>query len=352
MQYRSISDFPQREHFLYYSAMENPYVTVTVPVDLTALCRACDATGTSFSLALAYCAGRAANAVPALRQRIVEGQPVEFHRCNICQRVLREDGTYTHCQLNPVVPFRVFAAQAARLQTEPRENDSPEECDTLGLLYLSPMPQLSYRALQLPAPADGSPRISWGKATVTDGRTELPITLQAHYGLVDDGHIAQFYGALAHTQQAFAEKLRADRAEGKVPEVPASPQAPAPKTTASGRYLVLQRQRALMGFGICYYCALDQSREDLLARLETLSRAECCALPELTSISNGGTVRIPLDSAAHSFLIALFPDDRRMVTREIPIPAGNEDAVFRIKTDMDIRRGILVSVGPAEQEPT
>ena len=35
-----------------------------------------------------------------------------------------------------------------------------------------------------------------------------------------------------------------------------------------------------------------------------------------------------------------------MVTREIPVPAGAEDAVFVIKTDMDMRRGIVVAVGP------
>ena len=48
-------------------------------------------------------------------------------------------------------------------------------------------------------------------------------------------------------------------------------------------------------------------------------------------------------------MIALYPEEKNMVTREIPVPAGTEDAVFLIKTDMDMRRGIVVAVGPGQR---
>lgn len=115
------------------------------------------------------------------------------------------------------------------------------------------------------------------------------------------------------------------------------------------RYLIIHRQRALMGFGLSYFCILDQSREDFLARLEGLSRAECSALDGANPITNGQTVQIPIDDQAHTFLIALYPEEKNMVTREIPVPAGTEDAVFLIKTDMDMRRGIVVAVGPGQR---
>ncbi len=118
------------------------------------------------------------------------------------------------------------------------------------------------------------------------------------------------------------------------------------------RHLIIHRQRALMGFGLSYFCILDQTREDFLARLEGLSRAECNALEGPTPITNGQTIKVPIDDQAHTFLIALYPEEKNMVTREIPVPAGTEDVVFVIKTDMDMRRGIVVSVGPGVRSET
>ncbi len=115
------------------------------------------------------------------------------------------------------------------------------------------------------------------------------------------------------------------------------------------RHLIIHRQRALMGFGLSYFCILDETRDSFMAQLEGLSRAECNALEGPTPITNGATIDLELDDQAHTFLIALYPEEKNMVTREIPVPAGEEDAVFLIKTDMDMRRGIVVSVGPAKK---
>ena len=52
-----------------------------------------------------YCVGRAANAVPEIRQRIVDGTPVEYDRCDTSHTVLLENGTYVYCRLNCMQEF-------------------------------------------------------------------------------------------------------------------------------------------------------------------------------------------------------------------------------------------------------
>lgn len=116
------------------------------------------------------------------------------------------------------------------------------------------------------------------------------------------------------------------------------------------RHLIIHRQRALMGFGLSYFCILDETRERFMERLEGLTRAQCNALEGPVPITNGATIELPLDEAAHTFLIALYPEEKNMVTREIPVPAGTEDVIYLIKTDMDMRRGIVVSVGPGTKK--
>ena len=117
------------------------------------------------------------------------------------------------------------------------------------------------------------------------------------------------------------------------------------------RHLIIHRQRALMGFGLSYFCILDETRERFMERLEGLTRAQCNALEGPVPITNGATIELPLDEAAHTFLIALYPEEKNMVTREIPVPAGTEDVIYLIKTSMDMWRGIVVSVGPGTKKP-
>ena len=95
MRYRAISleNDQRRAHFAYFSTMQNPYVGLTAEVEAGAILGACHRHGWPFSLVMVWCTGRAVNAVPALRQRILNGGVVEFDRCDTSHTVLRPDGS-------------------------------------------------------------------------------------------------------------------------------------------------------------------------------------------------------------------------------------------------------------------
>ena len=65
-----MSQDPRKEQFTYFRSLANPYVGVTVELDVTELAAWSGQTGTSFFLAVLYAAVRAANSVPELRRRI------------------------------------------------------------------------------------------------------------------------------------------------------------------------------------------------------------------------------------------------------------------------------------------
>ena len=69
MRYRAISleNDQRRAHFAYFSTMQNPYVGLTAEVEAGAILGACHRNGWPFSLAMVWCTGRAANAVPPQR---------------------------------------------------------------------------------------------------------------------------------------------------------------------------------------------------------------------------------------------------------------------------------------------
>lgn len=207
MEYRilDMSKDPRREHFEYFRGMANPYVGTTVQVDVTELIDWHRRTGRPFFLSLLYCAVRAANAVPALRRRIIDGQAVEFERCDASYTVLREDGSYGFCRANCMRPFEEYLAEATarheRAKAEP-EGYAEDETD---LLFVSCLPWVRYVSLQLPTPvpADSNPRVTWGQYAEEGGRVTLPVSLLANHALVDGLHIGQFYAALEEQVRAL-----------------------------------------------------------------------------------------------------------------------------------------------------
>lgn len=191
---------PRRAHFEYFSAMAHPYVGLTADVDLTPLTEFRERSGAPFFLSLLYCVTRAANAVPQLRRRIVDGEVWEFDCCPGSYTVAKPDETYAYCTVRADLPFDRFLAEARARQRAAQEGGSIDEDPqgALSLFFISSLPWLRFSSLvqPTPSPADSNPRITWGRAEVRDGRLEVPLALLCHHALVDGLHIARFYQAL------------------------------------------------------------------------------------------------------------------------------------------------------------
>ncbi len=191
-----LTSFPRRTHFEYFRAMANPYVGVTVEVDITSFLTRCHEARYPFFLTFLHTVAHAANDVPQLRQRIAGDGIAEFAWCNTSHTVLCADGSYAYCRLDCNKPLPEFLPQAVRAQQLAREAPTLEDSDdALGLLFVSCLPWLSYTALiqPVPMPADSNPRITWGKYFHRDGKTWIPVTLLAHHALVDGVHLAAFF---------------------------------------------------------------------------------------------------------------------------------------------------------------
>ena len=211
MEYRVIDweQYPRRAHFEYFNAMPDPYAGVTVPVDVTQFLAACKGAGLPFFLSFLYCAGRAANAVPELRQRILDGRPVEFASCDTSHTVMREDGTYSYCRLNCMRPFADYLPAAQALQEEAKAHGGLDDGeDALSLLFISTLPWVRYTDLRqpVPSPADSNPRITWGKHAAEGGRTTMPVTLLVNHALVDGVHMGRFFAALEQEMDRFTQE--------------------------------------------------------------------------------------------------------------------------------------------------
>lgn len=202
-----LANYPRRAHFEYFSSFADPYVGVTAEVDITPLMHYRRSSGAPFFLSLLHLVAQAANSVPELRQRIVNGQIMEFSICPTSHTVAKADGTYAYCSLPAGLPFEEFLPLAIAAQESCRRsgNIAEDPDDVLASFFVSSLPWLSYTSLvqPTPRPADSNVRITWGKYFERDGRTIIPMSLLCHHALVDGLHMARFYEALRQSLDAL-----------------------------------------------------------------------------------------------------------------------------------------------------
>ncbi len=203
-----LENYPRRSHYEYFKSLAYPYVGISANVDVTNLLRTAKSRGGSSFLACLYAAATAANAVPALRQRMVGDKIVEYDRCNTAHTVAKEDGTFVNCQTDSSLDFDGFLTHGRIRQEQAKAQTTflNDQEDETGLIFVSCTPWLTFTNVLQPAPipADSNPRIVFGKYFTQDGRTMMPLAIQCNHALVDGLHISQFYAKF----QEFADTLQ------------------------------------------------------------------------------------------------------------------------------------------------
>ncbi|MBQ6889462.1 MAG: chloramphenicol acetyltransferase [Oscillospiraceae bacterium] len=203
-----LETYPRRSHYEYFKSLAYPYVGMTANVDVTGLLAAAKRRGKSSFLACLYAACQAVNAVSALRQRIRDGQIVEFARCDAGHTVAKEDGTFVNCRTDSSLDFDSFLTlgEIAQQQAKAQTGFLNDKEDETGLIFVSCVPWVSFTSViqPTPIPADTNPRIIFGKYFTQDGRTMMPLAIQCNHALVDGLHIAQFYAKF----QEFSDTIK------------------------------------------------------------------------------------------------------------------------------------------------
>lgn len=193
----NLEKYPRRSHFEYFNSLAFPYVGMTANVEVTNLIRYAKEKGGSTFHAVLWAAVKAANEIPELRQRIVDGQIVEFDHCNAGFTVALEDKTFCNCYTESRMPLDEFLVDTRQRQEEAKKHPgfvNPDEDET-GLFFTSCVPWVAFTQCIQPAPipADSNPRIVFGKYIREGERTLMPLHIQCNHALVDGWHVGEFY---------------------------------------------------------------------------------------------------------------------------------------------------------------
>ena len=175
-----------------------PAFCVTFEVDITHFRRMVKEQKLSFTLAMVYAVCKVANSVEAFRYRFVDGQVVLYDRIDTAFTYMKKDTGLFKVVNVPMVDDLKEYCELAR-----KTADAQKEYFTgpLGndVFQCSPMPWVTYTHISHTNSGkkdNATSLFDWGKYYEKDGRTVMPVSVQAHHSFVDGIHIGQFADAL------------------------------------------------------------------------------------------------------------------------------------------------------------
>jgi len=193
-----IDNWNRKEHFEFFSKMASPFLGVVTEVDCTECYENAKQNGISFFASYLHKSMIAVNAVEELKYRILDSEVVVFDKINVGSTIGREDGTFGFVYLDFSDDFDRFNADlqneidAVKNSTGLRLINDDKKID---LIRHTTFPWNSFSGILHPTnfdQTDSVPKITFGKFFIREERKIMPISIEAHHGLVDGFHIAKY----------------------------------------------------------------------------------------------------------------------------------------------------------------
>lgn len=187
--------WPRRDHFRLFQALDHPYFTVTVELDLTSWLAETRAAGRPFFASLVHKLTAIANDLEPFRVRVRNERVVVHDHLDPSFTVPWRGDLFNFCTvpwesnldkfLAHCLPAIEAAQNADHLLLDPAVPDDK--------LYLSCLPWFSFTSMtHAVGQGDTIPRLAWSRTVEREGRTFLPLNFQLHHGLLDGLHVAWF----------------------------------------------------------------------------------------------------------------------------------------------------------------
>lgn len=188
-------NWERRELFEFFSAVSQPFYSVTFNLDVTNLYNYTHSRRLSFYYALTYLVTKAVNSVDNFLYAIEDGEIVKHDELLCSFTDLKKDSDNFHIVTMPCEgTLDEFCAAAEKKSAAQKEFINMEE-EGKNLIFISCLPWIELTGLTNERnfdPDDNIPRIAWGKYHEDSGRKVLGMSLELNHRFCDGVHIGQF----------------------------------------------------------------------------------------------------------------------------------------------------------------
>jgi len=192
------STWNRREHYAFFSALDEPFHGIIADVDCTKALAHCKQEQHSFFLYYLHKTLLAINHTEAMRYRIEDQQVVVYDAIHANATISRADHTFGFCPIYFNEDFEQFIIASTQAMQKIKDSSGlcfNAECARDDVIHFSAMPWIKFSGITHARQLDGCdsvPKISVGKYEEKDGKILMPVGTFVHHGLVDAYHVNQF----------------------------------------------------------------------------------------------------------------------------------------------------------------
>ncbi len=206
-----VSVWERREIFAMYAGAAFPYFAVTASADAAKLHAFAKENQLSFYFALVYILVESADSIPEFHYRLKDREPVYVDRCIGYATHLSAGGDlFRSVRCDPADSITEFALRNREKSRIPSEENRPGAAGGhLEALNISAVPWITFTHIFRPVTdpgGDSIPKISVGRYEWREGKLFLPLSLQAHHGLMDGIHAGRFFENVQKNMDMLPER--------------------------------------------------------------------------------------------------------------------------------------------------
>lgn len=200
----NIKNWNRREHFGFFSQCDEPFFGIVAETDCTNAYHLCKEHSIPFFLYYHYQSIMAVNQTEEFRYRIQNGEILIFDKIHVTTTISRNDNTFAFSFIPFSKSFDEFL-DLAKIEIDRIKNSSGlgvnENTSRLDVIHFSTVPWISFtgvthaRNFKFP---DSVPKITFGRYFHRNGRIIMPVSVNAHHGLMDGIHVGHFLQLFEH----------------------------------------------------------------------------------------------------------------------------------------------------------
>lgn len=194
----NINSWKRKEHYEFFSQFDEPFFGIVSELDCTRAYEAAKKNGFSFFAYYLHKSLIAVNTIDEFRFRIKEKDVVLFEKIHASSTIGRKDETFGYSFIHFDKDFEKFS-KLIKSETERIQSFSGlglnENTKRIDTIHYSSIPWVKFSGLTHPRNfkfADSVPKITFGKTSILNNKMVLPVSINAHHGLMDGLHIAKY----------------------------------------------------------------------------------------------------------------------------------------------------------------
>lgn len=192
-----ISTWNRKEHFEFFSTMEEPFFGVTVAVDCSCAHEKAKQMGISFFTYYLHKTLMAVNQLENFRYRIQNNEVYIYDQINASATVLRSDKTFGFSLMEFDKDIKIFSKNVSTEIERVKHTAGlfTRNFTTDNLIHFSVLPWINFASFSHARSftfADSCPKISFGKLIDANNIKTMSMSVHVHHGLVDGYHLGQF----------------------------------------------------------------------------------------------------------------------------------------------------------------